>query len=495
MILAICEFFAFYLTFQILYARYGSSLRTIPGPFFASFSNVLKVLAVYKDAMPQWNIAVHRKYGSVVRIGPKHVSFSSPEALQIIHGSRQAYPKSDFYKPTAANFEGAPLLNLFAVQDVNYHSSLKKTIGGLYTKAAVLELESKIDLCMKMFIDQMRKQTHEINPTNLDISLWVHLFSFDCLGELNVSKTFGFMETGKDFNGMIEGSDRILAITGLYAQAPLLQGIRWIKGNLWAPKGLNPVLKYTASALRERLEKPTETPDILNNFLRLREAQPDKISMRDITGSIYINLMAGHDVLAVTLRAILYYVARTPRVETKLRTELGSLYSNYALSDIIPYVELTKLSYLGAVINESLRIHGNLGLVNERVTPAEGAIIDGFKIPGGTIVGINPWVIHRNTDIYGEDVDVFRPERWLDASETEIENMKRNLFSFGAGPRMCIGKNIAMVQIYKFITGFYRHFSAKLTHPEQDWNVVGNWVTKQTGMDMLVTQLGRNVAT
>lgn len=88
-------------------------------------------------------------------------------------------------------------------------------IGGLYTKAAVVELEPKIDLCMKMFIDQMRKQTHEINPTNLDISLWVHLFSFDCLGELNVSKTFGFMETGKDFNGMIEGSDRILAITGL----------------------------------------------------------------------------------------------------------------------------------------------------------------------------------------------------------------------------------------------------------------------------------------
>ncbi|XDG03463.1 hypothetical protein ABKA04_003078 [Annulohypoxylon sp. FPYF3050] len=422
MILAICEFFALYLTFQLVFTRYGSSLRAIPGPFFASFSNVWKVLAVYKDAMPQWNIAVHKKYGSVVRIGPKHVSFSSPEALQIIHGSRQAYPK-----------------------DVNYHSSLKKVIGGLYTKAAVGELEPKIDLCMKMFIDQMRNQTHEINSTNLDISLWVHLFSFDCLGELNVSKTFGFMETGKDFNGMIEGSDRILAITGLYAQAPLLQGIRWIKENLWAPKGLNPVMKYTASALRERLEKPTETPDMLNNFLRLREAQPDKISMRDITGSIYINLyddfsMAGHDVLAVTLRAILYYVARTPRVETKLRTELASLESSYAPSDIIPYAELTKLPYLGAVINESLRIHGNLGLVNERVTPAEGAIIDGFKIPGGTIVGINPWVIHRNTEIYGEDADVFRPERWLDAPEAEIENMKRNLFSFGAGPRITVCK-------------------------------------------------------
>lgn len=66
------------------------------------------------------------------------------------------------------------------------------------------------------------------------------------------------------------------------------------------------------------------------------------------------------------------------------------------------------------------------------MTPAEGAIIDGFKIPGGTIVGINPWVIHRNTEIYGEDADVFRPERWLDAPEAEIENMKRNLFSVGS---------------------------------------------------------------
>ena len=124
-------------------------------------------------------------------------------------------------------------------------------------------------------------------------------------------------------------------------------------------------MQYTASAIKERLEKPTETPDMLHNFLKLREAQPDKLSIRDITGSIYINLsacsstnkptdgltdksysLAGHDVLAVTLRAILYYVARTPRVETKLRTELATLEPYYALSNRVPYAELTKLSYL-----------------------------------------------------------------------------------------------------------------------------------------------------
>lgn len=84
------------------------------------------------------------------------------------------------------------------------------------------------------------------------------------------------------------------------------------------------------------------------------------------------------------------------------------------------------------MIDESLRIHGNLGLINERVTPPGGAVIEGYKIPGGTIVGVSPWVIHRNTDIFGDDVDSFRPERWLDERVDKVEVMRRNLFSVGS---------------------------------------------------------------
>lgn len=54
---------------------------------------------------------------------------------------------------------------------------------------------------------------------------------------------------------------------------------------------------------------------------------------------------------------------------------------------------------------------------------------------------------------------------------------------------MCIGKNIAMMQICKFISEFYRHFEARLVHPDKEWHVIGNWVTKQTQMDMYVKQL------
>ncbi|KAK7993614.1 hypothetical protein PG989_006995 [Apiospora arundinis] len=452
------------LVFQGLYTRYRGGLNAIPGPVSASFCNLWKILAVYQNDMPRRNIQVHQKYGPVVRIGPNQVSFSTSEALHTIHGSRQAYPKSDFYKPTSAKFEGAPLLNLFSVQDVAYHSSLKKTIGGLYTKTAVLGLEPKIDDCVKTFTQRVKELTSD-GPISLDMSSWVHYFSFDCLGELNSSEKLGFLESGCDIKGMIAGSDRILFKTGLFAQAPFLQG-------------------YASTIVRERLEKPTDAPDMLNNFIRLHHSQPDRFSIREIIGAVYINLIAGHDVLAVTLRAVLYYVSRNLSVEQSIRDELSTFKKSYPCSTIISYSELTQLPYMDAVIYESLRIHGNLGLINERVIPPEGAIIDGYHIPGGTVVGINPWVMHRNTEIFGEDIDTFRPERWLEGPQRDIIEMRRNLFSFGAGPRMCIGKNIAMMQICKFIAEFYRNFEAKLVHPEREWHVIGNWVTKQTHMDI-----------
>ena len=112
-------------------------------------------------------------------------------------------------------FEGAPLVNLFSARDIDYHSSLKKVIGGLYTKTAVRNLEPKIDACVEMFVEKMRELAGQGHSTAVDMSLWVHLFSFDCLGELNVSRKFGFLESGKDINGMIQRSDNLLIMTGL----------------------------------------------------------------------------------------------------------------------------------------------------------------------------------------------------------------------------------------------------------------------------------------
>lgn len=80
------------LLLQLLRTRYNA-LRHIPGPFLASFSNAWRVASVYRQRMHIDNVAAHERYGPVVRIGPHHVSVSSPEAFSIVHASRTAFPK------------------------------------------------------------------------------------------------------------------------------------------------------------------------------------------------------------------------------------------------------------------------------------------------------------------------------------------------------------------------------------------------------------------
>jgi hypothetical protein len=113
-------------------------------------------------------------------------------------------------------YEGKPLLHMFSIRDVDYHASLKKHIGVLYTKAAILDLEPKIDDCLRLFRRKIQEKTQN-GPVVLNMSLWPHLFAFDCLADINLSTYFGFLESGSDVQGYIKSADQILADTGMVA--------------------------------------------------------------------------------------------------------------------------------------------------------------------------------------------------------------------------------------------------------------------------------------
>ncbi|KAG9567209.1 hypothetical protein KCU71_g3513, partial [Aureobasidium melanogenum] len=66
--------------------------------------------------------------------------------------------------------------------------------------------------------------------------------------------------------------------------------------------------------------------------------------------------------------------------------------------------------------------------------------------------------------------------------------MRTNMFTFGAGARNCIGKNLAMMQLTKIIVGLYRNFDITLADQSKDWNVSGGWLTRQSEMDMILTK-------
>lgn len=76
-----------------------------------------------------------------------------------------------------------------------------------------------------------------------------------------------------------------------------------------------------------------------------------------------------------------------------------------------------------------------------RVIPPGGAVVAGRHFTGGVEIGMSPYVFQRRKEAYGEDAEVFRPERWIEATNGEERKMlDRNLLTFGQGNRICVGK-------------------------------------------------------
>lgn len=159
------------------------------------------------------------------------------------------------------------------------------------------------------------------------------------------------------------------------------------------------------------------------------------------------------------------------------------------LSNPASYKEVsTHLPYFGAVLKEAMRLHPSVGLIMERHVPPEGAEICGQYIPGNTIVGINPWVLNYDPEIF-ERPESFEPERWLGNDDVGMRRREDILmFNFGAGARSCIGKNISMMEMHKVLPELFRRYIVDLTHPEKEWKITNHWFVQQ---DELICSLRR----
>ena len=156
------------------------------------------------------------------------------------------------------------------------------------------------------------------------------------------------------------------------------------------------------------------------------------------------------------------------------------------------YKESASLPYLNAVLKEAIRIHPSVGLLLERHVPAGGATICGEYLPGGTIVGINAWVLHYNQKTFPEP-EKFIPERWLESSEEKLAEMEKSFFAFGAGTRTCLGKHISMIEMAKIIPQLLREFEVKLANPKKEWVIDNTWFVQQTGLNCILSKRQRKV--
>jgi cytochrome P450 len=156
-----------------------------------------------------------------------------------------------------------------------------------------------------------------------------------------------------------------------------------------------------------------------------------------------------------------------------------------------------------------MRLHPGVAYPLERYVPPEGATICGVELPGGTNVSVTAPVVHIDKTVYGDDAASFRPERWLEASPDQLKLMDRSFLAvrsrlfpssdlflcclaismqvlmsvqFGAGARTCIGKNISILEMGKFVPQILRHFELEWASERPDWETEAVWFWKQSGV-------------
>lgn len=323
--------------------------------------------------------------------------------------------------------------------------------------------------------------------------------AWDIIGEATFSRNLGFLEKGQDIDNLIEYGKQALDYQAVIGQMPwtdklLDKNLYWRNG----PPSTAAALAFALGTIgaREQGEARRDSKaadlqsDLLDDFLDIKKKDPT-VTDQHILAWVMASVVAGSDTTAIELRAITYFLCKNPDKKRKLQAELDTATKEHG---VLPWKEASKLPYLDAVVRESVRLHPAVALSLERVVPEGGYTLpDGRYLPGGTVIGINPAVIHYNTSVYGENVTSFIPERWLrqngekeDVFRERVQRMRETDGTFGYGKRACIGKNVAQAEIYKIIGTLFKMYDLELVDPKKDWQTKNKWFHWQWDMDCYV---------
>jgi cytochrome P450 len=225
-------------------------------------------------------------------------------------------------------------------------------------------------------------------------------------------------------------------------------------------------------AVRKRVKEgnPTNRRDLLHQFMAYKDPEGKAIPQDEVEVECYAPIGAGSDTTSVAIRGAVLYISTNPSIYRKLMTELDNAALSTGLSTPISFKEVQSLPYLNACLKEVLRLNPPVGTPFPRLIPKGGEVICGYFLPEGTEIGINGWCVARNKEVYGDDANIFRPERWLEDPE-KAKYYERIDVAFGAGYTICLGKNIAIMELAKTVVELFRNFNITIADPTEPWRI------------------------
>ncbi|RPD53163.1 cytochrome P450 [Lentinus tigrinus ALCF2SS1-7] len=487
------------------------SLQNVPGPASPSFITGIAT-EFHSPFDMRFREHVLTSYGRVLTIlmplGDVAVAISDPVALAAMLGRyRDVFELPAWFSDTLNAVWGPGLMSVQGKE----HSQQRRLLNPAFAVRHLRDMVPTFSGVSRELVAVLRKEVREAR-TELDISQFLSRFTLESIGRTGLGYTFGALDNhGTDYSRALkEFGPAMMKLHHWRLYLPWVRRIfprSWLR---WATEVLPwPALRhmrgisdsvYMASLevlqrKRELLKhgrdslsnEVGEGKDLVSILLRLDTSVSDE----NLIGHMLLLTLGATDTTSSMISRVIELLARHPEVQAKLREELEGVTSgsSRSLADL-DYEAYAALPHLEAVIRETLiretlRMYPPLQISPRvaymdavlplgQVTGADGRTIDKLFVPEGTIVWINMFGLNRDKDIWGPDADEWKPERWLkplppSVADAHIPSIYANTASFLAGPRACIGYNMALTVMRIAITHLVLFFNFAPSEKEIVW--------------------------
>lgn len=377
---------------------------------------------------------------------------------------------------------------LFNTRSRPDHSRKRKMVSHTFSAKSISKFEPYMHSNLELFVQRWDGMVSAAAAAGqpaarADCLDWFNFIAFDIIGDLAFGAPFGMLSAGADvaeirrpdtdpeapseYAPAVEILNRRGEVSATLGCLPALLPIARYLPDPFFHKGINAVRDLAGIAVarvRRRLEQDEQDrkEDILARLMEGRDEKGEPLGREELTAEALTQLIAGSDTTSNSSCALLYHAVRTPGVIDKLRAELDA-----AVPADVPvpaFEQIKDLPYLQAVINEALRHHSTSGIGLPRVVPpgSRGVEILGHYFPPGTTLSVPTYSVHHSREIWGPDADEFRPERW----EKVTERQKNAFIPFSYGPRACIGRNVADMELKLIVATWVRRYDVVLKQDE-----------------------------
>ncbi|KAF2495828.1 cytochrome P450 monooxygenase [Lophium mytilinum] len=475
---AVASILALYLFGFIVYRRYFHPLAKYPGPFWNSVSGLPAAFSLLRGRFPFDNKSYHEKYGPVFRLGPNELTFSSAQSMHDVYGFRQGHQNMKKSPLHTGPVKVGSTTTLQYVPDDADHGRQRRALSHSFSQQALMDQEPIVQDYMSKVVSNMRKLARKEETFN--ICDWFNYFTFDTMGDLAFGQSFGCLDRGeyqewvhmlfqtvKD--GMMIQATRRIAGTGTWLQAFLQSRIKGMgKANAYH-------VEHTREKVLKRLEaKEVDHRDFIWYILRQQEKFP--LKQDEIIANSGLFIVAGSETTGTALSGLIARLIWKPSCYEKLTTEIREAFST---EDAITFKAVFDLPYLNACIEETLRIHPPVPAGPPRSVPPGGDTIDGFWVPGGTTVSVGQWSACHDPANF-RNPDEFVPERWIGTAYDS--DVKKAAAPFSLGPRNCIGKGLAYMEMRIMLARLFWNFDVVSVDGAPLWNPEGGMKYKKTFM-------------